>query len=298
MVGADTCGFNGYPTEILCSRWAMLGAFSPFFRNHNANGVYSPQEFYVWPDTVAVAARKAITARYKLLDYFYTALYTQSVEGTPSLNPLWFIYPEDTNTYPIEYQYFYGDALLISPVIEENATHVDMYLPNDIFYDFWTYKPVKGHGKSVNLKGVEITDIPVHIRGGRIVPMRIESAMTTTELRNKDFDIVVAPGLDGRSRGQLYLDDGDSQEQDSFSLIDLEYNKGHLQISGKFDYEETVNIAQVTLLGVDRKPRGISVNGSRVRDNRWHYSAKSSSVIVKVSLPLTKAASIQFKLDG
>lgn len=146
--------------------------------------------------------------RYKLLDYIYTALQRQSDDGTPAINPLWYLYPDDSNTYRIDHQYFYGDCILVSPVTEEDATDVQVYLPDDIFYDLIEGDAVRGRGERIHIHGVDFDRIPLHVRGGCILPLRAESANTTADLRKKGFEIVVAPGLDGRAAGSLYVDDG------------------------------------------------------------------------------------------
>lgn len=129
----------------------------------------------------------------------------------------------------MELQFFYGDCILVSPVTEEDSTSVKMYLPDDLFYDWETMEPIRGHGEWVELYNVAYDKIPLHIRGGCIVPLRTESANTTTELRKKGFELVVAPGLDGKARGSLYVDDGVSLDGGSCKSETLfEYADGKL----------------------------------------------------------------------
>jgi alpha-glucosidase len=251
LVGSDVCGFNGNTDERLCARWAMLGAFQPFYRNHAELSTIH-QEFYVWP-TVAAAAKKAIDARYKLLDYIYTALHYQTTTGAPMINPLFFLYPSDANTFGIQEQWFYGDALLISPVTADYSDTVTFYLPADTFYDYWTHARVEGEGKNVTQSNVSYTDIPVHIRGGSIIPERAASANTTKALRQQDFAILVAPGADGSATGRLYLDEGERIEQPKVSEIAFSFKDGKFSATGSFDYGgangESITVKRVTVLG-------------------------------------------------
>lgn len=248
VVGSDVCGFGGDTTEMLCARWAMLGAFQPFYRNHNAIGQVS-QEFYRWP-SVTQAARKAIDIRYRLLDYFYTALQEQSASGTPCLNPMFFLYPHDKATYGLDAQFFYGPSLLVAPIIGENSTEATFYLPKDTFYDFYTHEKVVGEGATVTRPGQKLDDLPLLLRGGTITPLRVQSAMTTAEVRQQDFELLLALDAYGTAEGSLYMDDGESLDQHGrTTLIHFAYKDGVLQGSGQFVFYSGNAIVKVTVLG-------------------------------------------------
>jgi alpha-glucosidase len=97
---------------------------------------------------------------------------------------------------------------------------------------------------------VPFTEIPLHLRGGAVVPLRAESALTTTEVRTKPFHLIVAPDRDGKAKGTLYLDDGDSIEQPATSEIEFEYADGVLTVSGSFEYTaEDARVSAVKILG-------------------------------------------------
>lgn len=254
MVGSDVCGFGDNTTETLCARWASLGAFYPFYRNHNSD-MSIAQEFYRWPLSAA-SARKSIALRYRLLDYIYTALHRQHESGTPLLNPLFFKYPGDVNTFAIDTQFFYGDAILVSPVLKENSTAVEVYLPKDIFYEFHTGQMLRGQGQNVTLENIAFDDIPLHIRGGSIIPLREGGADTTTELRRQPFTLVVAPDERGEAAGRLYIDDGVSIEQKRGVVdVTMVYKRGKLRVRGKFGYPgegQGLKVVGVTVLGKGR----------------------------------------------
>lgn len=277
MVGSDICGYGGLTTENLCSRWVWLGAFSPFFRDHQGWGT-PPHELYYSPQ-VAQASRAAIDIRYRLLDYAYTALWIQTKTGAPMLNPMFFMYPSDINTATLPYQFFWGDAIMAAPVTDENSDSVTVYFPDDQFYDF-TGSPVRGTGSSVTLTNIGYDTMPLYFKGGSIVPMRAQSAYTTTELRQKDFSLVIAKGADGNAIGSLYLDDGDSLVQQATSEILFTYHgaSGRFRMNGIFDYNPgNVMIRNVTVLGASRAGRD------------GQYVATDKKAIYQVNIPLTKA---------
>ena len=246
MVGSDVCGFSGNTTEELCARWASLGAFSTFFRNHNEIGNIG-QEFYRWA-SVAESARKAIDIRYRLLDYIYTAMWRANTDGTPAVHPIFYQYPEDKKAWALEDQYFFGPGLIVAPVLEEGADSVDIYLPKDLFYDWYSHEPVQGKAGTHTISNQDTTSIPLLIRSGIVMPLRASSANTTTDLRTKGFEILIATGKDGKAEGELYIDDGVSIEQKTTTHVKFSYDADGLSITGNISDDYPVKISKITVL--------------------------------------------------
>ena len=228
------------------------------------------------------------------MDYFYTTFRRAHTDGTPVLYPMWFNYPSDPNTFPIDLQLFFGPSILVSPVTEENSTSVEFYLPKDIFYDFLTYEPVQGHGSLVWMHNVNFTSIPVHIKGGVVLPLRAESTMTTAELRKTDFEFVVAPGSDGTATGSLYIDDGLSIADTEVASVEMSYSKNTLSVKGTFKQSTGVNVADVKFLNVSKSPSSVKLNGSSVSRHNFSYDAQSKVLSVTLGFAFDKSFTVSF----
>ena len=85
------------------------------------------------------------------------------------------------------------------------------------------------------LLNVNYTEIPLHIRGGVVLLLRMKGAMTTMDLCKEDFKLVVAPGMDSVARGLLYVDDGINITQTKTTHVQIMYVKGKLSVSGSID---------------------------------------------------------------
>lgn len=258
MIGADICGFIDTTTEELCNRWAQVGAFYPFSRNHNALGE-APQEFYLW-ETVTASAKKYLGYRYMLLPYMYTLFYSAHTTGKATVaTALWMNYPDDTETLNVKSsQFMLGSGVLISPVVDQGATSVNAYFPANYWYNMDTYlldydTSAQGAYKTID---TPLTSTNVHIAGGTILPMQ-ESAMTTALARQTPFTLVVALCPGGKSFGSLYWDNGEDVSPLNYltavysaEITETEnYVSGVVTAVGKVNSFESLSITSIIITG-------------------------------------------------
>lgn len=242
-VGADICGFNGNTTEELCLRWQQLGSFYPFSRNHNSKGCPDATNFLCQPqdpaalgELVATATRIALSFRYRFLPYLYSLFYLANTIGTPVINALWMPFSTDNNTIDIDRQFLWGEAMLITPVLQPGAEVVDVYLPytgddNDAWYsvrnDSDYGKWYKGGQFLTSHPASNTSLIPVFLRSGWVFPCQ-QPELTTSLSRQNPLELIITAKTPTdhfiTASGVFYWDEGDNldyQTNSVFSTIEV-----------------------------------------------------------------------------
>lgn len=163
------------------------------------------KEPWTWGSEVEEICRRAINLRYRLLPYLYSQFYNAAQSGAPVWRPLLYQYSLDPATYQINDQLMVGDAIMVAPVYRPGQTTRPVYLPDGVWYDFWSDQQLTTKG--IMLAQAELDTIPVYMRGGTIVPFG-EELQYVDEKPLSTLTLEVYPDANGNASGFLYEDDG------------------------------------------------------------------------------------------
>lgn len=263
MVGADICGFLFNTTPELCARWSQVGAFYPFSRNHNA--IKSVEHDPAAPNMgsmVTNATKSSLILRYRLLPYLYTLFHYANLEGKTVARPLFFEFPQDKNTYEIEEQFLWGSALMIVPVLKQNVTSVEAYLPNGTWYLYPSFQKKfvsPPEGSRVVLDSPITEAPPLLLRGGYSIVTQTPD-VNTAKSRYNDFQIIVVLDSEGRSRGSLFWDDGETLDTEAYNLIEL-ITEDNCVIGNvaRYSYDVLMPIENIQVVGIRRKIQNVTL---------------------------------------
>jgi len=149
-------------------RWFQFGAFCPIFRAH---GTRTTNQNEIW--SYGPEAQEILTVydqlRYRLLPYIYSLAWKVTNDGYTMMRPLVMDFRSDSQAQNIGDQFLFGPAILVNPVTEPGATTRHLYLPNAMWYDFWSGSASQGP-RSLDASA-RLDRLPLYIRAGSILPL-------------------------------------------------------------------------------------------------------------------------------
>jgi len=202
----------------LFTRWFQYGAFCPVFRIHG-NGANKALYETQWSTTTKANLLLADKLHYRLMPYIYSLAWMTTNDDYTPMRHLIMDFTTDDKVRSIGTQYMYGPAIMVSPVTTQGQTSRSVYLPAGKWYDFWTGAALNG-GANITTDA-PLSQIPLHIRAGSILPMAPEIEYATQKADT--IELRVYPGANGSFT--MYEDEGDNYnyETGKYSTIPITY---------------------------------------------------------------------------
>lgn len=164
----DIGGFSTddrFSAELMV-RWMEWGVFCPLFRTH---GTRPENEAWSHGEEANKIMEEYIRLRYRLMPYIYTCARDAAESGKPMMRALFLDFPDDVTACGQKYEYMFGPSILVAPILDKDARKREVYLPEGVWYDFWTDRKLTG-GRTITA-AAPLNRIPLYVREGAIIPM-------------------------------------------------------------------------------------------------------------------------------
>lgn len=209
----DTGGFSGHPSPENYARWMEFGAFVPIFRVHGGHN--EKRQPWAYGPIAESAAKRVMRLRYDLMPYLYSNARGAYETGIGVARPMFWEFPDDEQCSEETGEWMFGDALLVSPIVELGKAIHKVYLPAGFWYEYTTGERLPG-GRQIARPTVADTwqDIPIYVREGSIVATQPAKAGNELSPRTP-LTLDVFPSRLRAARFLVYDDDGHTYDYEN-----------------------------------------------------------------------------------
>lgn len=270
----------------LVLRWIQFGVFTPIFRTHASNDSRIERRIWKFPNFQDML--QAVKLRYALFPYIYTMARETYDTGISLCRPLYYEYPEVEEAYTYDDEYFFGNDILVAPIVEaakDGVSTKTIWFPEGNWWSAATNELIEGPC-TMTMKFSK-TDIPYFYREGSIVPLNPASVKNVT-VHPEHLIISAVAGKDGE--GKLYEDDGDNSDyEEAYATTALSQSKNGNKITLTVNPREgnaaglpssrsyTVRIYNTNI------PNAVLINGVASTDYVYDADLKCTTVEVPVN---------------
>jgi alpha-glucosidase len=269
FVGDDIGGYIGNTSKELFIRWIEVGIFAPYVRNHK-EAFAAANEPWSYGEEAEAIAKEYIGFRYRLLPYLYSKFYESTRTGMPVARSLCINYPFDEKVYDklYQYQFLYGDAILVVPVTSAEKVK-KLYLPESQWFDLYTDELIDGNRELS--RECLIHEIPLFVKGSSIIPM--QSLVQTTKQKPDDTLCIHIYNGSHLNNFEYYEDDGSTMDylKGSWYKRTIKFDPGQNQVSFlpvSGSYKSGFRFIKCIFHGFEGKMNEVSVNGQLLLPKR------------------------------
>jgi len=186
--------------------WTKMAAFTPFFQLHGRANL-APWTVAERVDETVAAYRFWATLHHELVPFFYSLAEEAYAGRATLLAPV-----GDEASWPGDYRFTVGEALLVAPQLDGTGAR-DVALPAGARWLPLFDRAADAVEGGTTLRAVDARDaqrVPVYLKEGAIVPMRVDSAVTGMAgpfAAGRDV-VLVYPHGSATTRFALHSDDG------------------------------------------------------------------------------------------
>jgi alpha-D-xyloside xylohydrolase len=204
----DVGGFTANSVETmdknLYLRWLAFGMLTSHSRCHGI----APKEPWNYGDEFMNKFRQVDGMKYVLMPYVYAQAKDCSDRGLPMLRALFVEFPDDPGSWQIDDEYLFGSDMLVAPLMHEDETGREVYLPPGNWIDFQSGKVYSGGWNKI-----EAGEIPavILVRDGAVIP-EIQLAQSTMQMDWSKLKLVPFTVSD-TATGSVFLP-GDAEAHD------------------------------------------------------------------------------------
>lgn len=214
-------------SDDMYMRWVQFGTFQPIFRLHSKRGKRLPWQY----PNVSQQAKGFIRLRHALVPYTYSLAHESSTGGMPIVRGMYFYYPTASEAYSFDKQYFYGEKVLVSPIVTPGATaSTQVWFPEGTWTNYFTNATVIG--PAVKNISADYSSMPVFVKAGGIIPLAPYSDYIGQSAEDT-LTLKVYTGDDGEFT--LYEDEGENLnfQTGKSALTKIVYNEQQRKLSIK-----------------------------------------------------------------
>ena len=284
----------------LFTRWVQFGTFSPILRTHTTKNPDSERRIWAYPEPYSSILRSAFHLRYAMQPYIYTEARRTYDTGVAFLRPLYYDWPEANEAYTSKNEYNFGSQIIVDPVVTpgdkiSGLSTESVWLPKGNWIEWPTGKHFTG--PVTVQRSFSISQIPVYVKAGAIVPM--QPPMEYTGQKPVDPLIVNVWPLDSgeSSHYSVYEDSGVSVEYQRGVFTRLPIRASQTgdtlkveigPIQGSFPGMLQSRGYQLRL-PADWPPSSVTVNGVAVKQagplgkDGWSYDGNTLTTVIPVS---------------